>query len=142
MAWRSSKYSKDATQRIHTTILAALGELGKFNGVDMATMKSTSPYSFNLANVSTQKMAAELKKMIDLGLVVKSVAKSGENRKYMLRSNYDELMQGSPEKASKFGYGDYRDHKELEEPEEEPFYNEEAVCRRIAKCECKYNPEW
>lgn len=149
MAWRSSKYSKSQSEKIHWTIFGALNELATFNGVDMNTMKTTPPYSFNLANVSTQKMAAELKKMIDMGVVVKSTGKSG-TRKYMLRSKYNELMKGGKLDPEEFGYGDYRDAQQRaaeqaaqEITDELTEEEEEEICRRLSLSSGpKYTPDW
>lgn len=149
MAWRSSKYSKAQSEKIHWTIFGALNELATFKGVDMNTMKTTPPYSLNLANVSTQKMAAELKKMIDMGIAVKSTGKGG-TRKYMLRTKYNELMKEGKLDPEEFGYGDYRDAQQraaeataeeiLDELTEE---EEEEICRRLSLSSgTKYTPDW
>lgn len=149
MAWRSSKYSKSQSDKIHWTIFGALNELATFSGVDMNTMKTTPPYSFNLANVTTQKMAAELKKMIDMGVAVKSTGKSG-TRKYMLRTKYNELMKEGKIDPDEFGYGDYRDAQKKaaeaaaqEITDELTDEEEDEICRRIRSYgRPKYEPEW
>ena len=60
--------------------------------------------------VTTQKIAAELKKLIDNGMVVKGVVR-GKTVKYMLRQTYLDLVEKGQLNSREFGYGDYRDNK-------------------------------
>ena len=111
-----SKYSKQEESSIRFNILEALQELAKFNGIDINTIKTTNPYALVLNGVTSQKVAAELKKLIDAGMVVKEIVR-GKTVRYMLRESYLALQkEGKVEKA--YGYGDYRD-KKVEEEEEE-----------------------
>lgn len=131
-----SKYSEEKSSEIRYNIMGALDELAISSGIDISTMQRTSPYSFVLASIPSQKIAAELKKMIDMGLVVKSIAK-GHTVKYMLRGQYDDLFKNGAITIEKFGYGDYRDNKEEEE-------EERLICARIAASSYrdKYEPMW
>ena len=66
-------------------------------------------------------MAAELKKLIDNGMVVKGTVR-GRTVKYMLRQTYKDLIADGQLSAKEFGYGDYRDSQpkaEYEESDEE-----------------------
>lgn len=134
----NSKYTEQKNSAIRFNIIGALGELAKFRGVDINTIKTTSPYSYELSNVTSQKIAAEMKKLIDYGMVVKGVTK-GQTVKYMLRSTYTELMNEGKLKSKEFGYGDYRDlQKEEDEDEEEKELKEsEEICRRLISSQHK-----
>ena len=116
---KNDKYSKETNSAIRFNIIGALQELANFNGVDINTIKTTSPYSYELNQVTSQKIAAELKKMIDLGLVVKGKTK-GRTVKYMLRDRYELLIEDKKIDDKSYGYGDYRDD-----------YDEDAVSNRI-----------
>lgn len=135
MSYRKSSYSEQKNSAIRFNIMGALGELAKFSGVDINTIKTTSPYSYELSNVTSQKIAAEMKKLIDYGMVVKGATK-GQTVKYMLRSTYTELMNEGKLKPKEFGYGDYRDlQKEAEEEKE--LKESEEVCRRLISSQYK-----
>ena len=138
-----SKYSKETNSSIRYSIIGALQDLATFNGIDINTMRNTAPYSIELSKVTSQKIAAELKKLIDLGMVVKEVAR-GKTVKYMLRSNYTSLVEEGEVKAGKFGYGDYRDEKPSPVIEEFTEEEERLLCERIdgAQCRVKYAPMW
>ena len=116
---KNDKYSKETNSAIRFNIIGALQELANFNGVDINTIKTTSPYSYELNQVTSQKIAAELKKMIDLGLVVKGKTK-GKTVKYMLRDRYESLIEDKKIDDKSYGYGDYRDD-----------YDEDVVSNRI-----------
>lgn len=123
MSYRKSSYSEQKNSTIRFNIIGALDELAKFNGVDITTIKNTSPYSYELSNISSQKIAAEMKKLIDYGVVVKESAR-GKTVKYMLRSTYTELMEEGKMHSNQFGFGDYRDEDIIED--------ETSLCARIA----------
>lgn len=133
MHYRNSRYTEQMNSEIRFNILSAIEELAKFRGIDINTIKTTSPYSLVLNNVTSQKIAAEIKKLIDYGMVVKGVAK-GKTVKYMLRSTYNELMKDGKIDKKEFGYGDYRDVKEKKEDEDAEC---EAICNRIAAASLK-----
>lgn len=123
-----SKYSKQEESSIRFNILEALQELAKFNGIDINTIKTTNPYALVLNGITSQKIAVELKRLIDSGMVVKEIAR-GQTVRYMLRENYLTLQEEG--KAKKvYGYGDYRDNKVEEEEEEEQEIN--LICTRLA----------
>lgn len=131
---KNKKYDEKINGTIRCNIIEALEELATFNGIDINTIKNTSPYSIELAQFSTQKIAAELKKLIDYGFVVKQLAK-GKTVKYMLRKTYEELQENKKE-IKEYGYGDYRDSKD-------DFYNEEEICYRILNTPSpQYKEEW
>lgn len=116
---RKTKTTAQKESAIRFNILAALQEMATFNGIDIQKIKTTEPYSFELNGLTSQKIASELKKLIDYGLVVKDVSK-GRTVKYMLRETYNKLMADNRTEIKKFGYGDYRDKvKEMEEQEQE-----------------------
>lgn len=119
---RKSNYTKEQNSTIRFNIIGALDELAKFNGVDITTIKNTSPYSYELSGVTSQKIAAEMKKLIDYGVVVKESSR-GKTVKYMLRSTYIELMEEGKMQSNQFGFGDYRD--------ESNFEDETSLCTRI-----------
>lgn len=122
----ASKYSKQEESTIRFNILEALDELGKFNGVTINTIKSTNPYALILNGITAQKVAVELNRLIDSGMVVKEINK-GKAVRYMLRENYIKLIeQGKEVEVKGYGYGDYRDNKEENEEEEV-----ELICTRI-----------
>ncbi len=77
----ASKYSAAQSSEIRFQIMDALQNLATFNGIDIATMQSTAPYSFKLNGVTSQKIMVELKKLIDSGMVVKGAAR-GDNEVY------------------------------------------------------------
>lgn len=106
--YRSSKYSAAKSSEIRFTIMTALDELASFNGVDLNTIKSTPPFSLALEGVTTQKMAAEIKKLIDSGMIVKGIVR-GRTVRYMMRTTYNELLKSGKITERSFGYGDYRD---------------------------------
>lgn len=133
MHYRNSRYTEQMNSEIRFNILSAIEELAKFRGIDINTIKTTSPYSLVLNNVTSQKIAAEIKKLIDYGMVVKGVAK-GKTVKYMLRSTYNELMKDGKIDGKEFGYGDYRDVKKKKEDEDAEC---EAICNRIAAASLK-----
>lgn len=137
-----SKYSKEQNSSIRYGIVAALQDLATFNGIDINTMQNTPPYSMELSKITSQKIAAELKKLIDLGMVVKEVEK-GQRVKYMLRSTYNQLIDEGKIKK-KFGYGDYRDEKPPVISDELTKGEEAEICERIngAQCRIKYEPMW
>lgn len=108
-----SKYSKQQESTIRFNIMEALQNLAKFQGIDIETMKSTAPYSYELSKVTSQKVSAELKKLVDYGLVVRDRAR-GKTVKYMLRGTYEDLMKGE-DSDDNYGYGDYRDEVEPSE---------------------------
>lgn len=110
--YTAGKYSKQKEGEIRYNILAALQELATFNGVDIGTIKETPPYSLALNGVTSQKIAAEMKKFIDNGMVVKGTVR-GKTVKYMLRQTYLDLdlVEKGQLDSRKFGYGDYRDNK-------------------------------
>lgn len=133
MHYRNSRYTEQMNSEIRFNILSAIEELAKFRGIDINTIKTTSPYSLVLNNVTSQKIAAEIKKLIDYGMVVKGVAK-GKTVKYMLRSTYNELMKDGKIDGKEFGYGDYRDVKKKKEDEDAEC---EEICNRIAAASLK-----
>lgn len=135
----TSRYSKEKTNSIRFNILMALDELAKFNGIDINTIKNTPPYSSELRGVTSQKIAAELKKLIDSGMVVKGIVR-GKTVKYMLRDTYNNLKI-SGEEIEDFGYGDYRDNQPKVEYEEE---ESNIVCERIrlSATRNKYEEMW
>lgn len=137
---KSSRYSVQEASEIRYNIMGALDELAIYSGIDIKTMQTTAPYSFVLNGVTSQKIAAELKKMIDIGLVVKETAKN-KTVKYMLKSQYDALFEEGKVSIERFGYGDYRDNKKQEEEDEE---KEEGVCARIAATagRTRYSDMW
>lgn len=121
-----SRYSKQEESSIRFSVLEALQELAKFNGIDINTIKTTNPYSLVLNGVTSQKIAVELRKLIDSGMVVKEVAR-GKTVKYMLRENYVALQEeGQISKI--YGYGDYRDNKVKDKNDEEEI---NIICTRI-----------
>ena len=128
--YTAGKYSKQKESEIRYNILAALQELATFNGVDINTIKETPPYSLALNGVTTQKMAAELKKLIDNGMVVKGTVR-GRTVKYMLRQTYKDLIADGQLSAKEFGYGDYRDSQPKAEYEESDEEVSEKTCERI-----------
>lgn len=138
--YTAGKYSKQRESEIRYNILAALQELATFNGIDINTIKETPPYSLALNGVTTQKMAAELKKLIDNGMVVKGTVR-GRTVKYMLRQTYKDLIEDGKLSAREFGYGDYRDIPKVEEDDEAV---SEAICERIRLCATrnKYEEMW
>ena len=136
--YNKSKYSIEQSSKIRFNILEALNELATFKGIDIRTMQTTSPYSITLNEISCQKIAQELKKMIDVGMVVKEIQK-GTTVKYMLRARYNELYAENKIKKNSYGYGDYRDEKEEDDPEVI-----EKTCAKIvaAALRPKYEPMW
>lgn len=135
---RKTKTSIQKESAIRFNILAALQELATFNGIDIQKIKTTEPYSFELNGLTSQKIASELKKLIDYGLVVKEVAR-GQTVKYMLRDTYNKLKKDDLKSIKKFGYGDYRDTIEQVEQDES-----EKVCQRIkySANRTKYEDMW
>lgn len=133
-----SKTNARKESAIRFNILAALQEMATFNGIDIQKIKTTEPYSFELNGLTSQKIASELKKLIDYGLVVKEVAR-GQTVKYMLRDTYEKLLKDNRKDIKKFGYGDYRDDVEKMEAEES-----EKTCQRIsyAANRPKYQEMW
>ena len=133
-----SKTTAQKESAIRFNILAALQEMATFNGIDIQKIKTTEPYSFELNGLTSQKIASELKKLIDYGLVVKEVAK-GQTVKYMLRDTYEKLLKDNRKDIKKFGYGDYRDDVEKMEVAES-----EKTCQRIsyAANRPKYQEMW
>lgn len=133
-----SKTNAQKESAIRFNILAALQEMATFNGIDIQKIKTTEPYSFELNGLTSQKIASELKKLIDYGLVVKEVAR-GQTVKYMLRDTYEKLLKDNRKDIKKFGYGDYRDDVEKMEVEES-----EKTCQRIscAANRPKYKEMW
>lgn len=123
----SSKYSKQEESSIRFNILEALDELAKFNGIDINTIKTTNPYSLVLNGVTSQKIAVELRKLIDAGMVVKEATR-GQTVRYMLRENYISLIEDG-ESEKKYGYGDYRDNKVDDSYDDEERIN--IICTRI-----------
>lgn len=141
--YTAGKYSKQRESEIRYNILAALQELATFNGIDINTIKETPPYSLALNGVTTQKMAAELKKLIDNGMVVKGTVR-GRTVKYMLRQTYKDLIEDGKLNAREFGYGDYRDIPKVEVEEDDDEAVSEAICERIRLCATrnKYEEMW
>ena len=144
--YTASKYSKQKESEIRFNIITALQKLATFNGVDINTIKETYPYSMSLQGVTTQKIAAEMKKLIDGGLVVKGIVR-GRTVKYMLRETYKELIKDGKIDCKEFGYGDYRDNLKYEEDmteEEREEKESEEVCRRIrlSGSRKKYKEMW
>lgn len=137
---KKSKYSEDFNNKIRYNIVAALDDLAQFNGVDINTMKNSPPYSLELSKVTSQKIASELKKLIDYGMVVKGVVK-GKTVKYMLRTTYNDLIEQGKITQQSFGYGDYRDKRKNEE---QPKKEEGYVSQRILtlKEKKKYPDMW
>lgn len=133
-----SKTNAQKESAIRFNILAALQEMATFNGIDIQKIKTTEPYSFELNGLTSQKIASELKKLIDYGLVVKEVAR-GQTVKYMLRDTYEKLLKDNRKDIKKFGYGDYRDDVEKMGAEES-----EKTCQRIsfAANRPKYQEMW
>lgn len=133
-----SKTNAQKESAIRFNILAALQEMATFNGIDIQKIKTTEPYSFELNGLTSQKIASELKKLIDYGLVVKEVAR-GQTVKYMLRDTYEKLLKDNRKDIKKFGYGDYRDDVESMEAAES-----EKICQRIscAANRPKYQEMW
>ena len=136
--YNKSKYSANQSSQIRFNIMDALNELATFRGIDIKTMQTTAPYSIVLNSVTSQKMAQELKKMIDMGIVVKEVQK-GKTVKYMLRARYNELYTQNKIEKKSYGFGDYRDNKPDDDPEVV-----EGVCEKIiaAALRPKYEPMW
>lgn len=129
--YTTGKYSKQKESEIRYNILAALQELATFNGIDINTIKETSPYCFALSGVTSQKIAQELKKLIESGMVVKGTVR-GRTVKYMLRQTYLDLIDEGRLDAREFGYGDYRDNQpKLQYDEEENEEESEEICERI-----------
>ena len=144
--YTAGKYSKQKESEIRFNIITALQKLATFNGVDINTIKETYPYSMSLQGVTTQKIAAEMKKLIDGGLVVKGIVR-GRTVKYMLRETYKELIKDGKIDCKEFGYGDYRDNLKYEEDmteEEREEKESEEVCRRIqlSGSRKKYKEMW
>ena len=143
MAYRTrSKYSSQQSSEIRFNMLAALQELATFNGIDINTMKTTPPYATALYKVPSQKMAAELKKLIDTGMVVKSIAR-GKTVKYMLKDNYKKLLDDGKVGNREFGYGDYRDTKEEDFGEDDEEISQ-RICERIllSATRTRYEEMW
>lgn len=138
--YRSSRYSSQQSSEIRYSMMAAMQELATFTGIDIKTMQNTPPYSTVLNKVTSQKMASELKKLIDTGMVVKGVTR-GKTVKYMLRDTYSKLIKDKGITNRSFGYGDYRDNQDEEEIEIEL---SERVCDRISLCATKnkYDEMW
>lgn len=141
------RYTKQQESEIRFNILSALQEMAQFNGIDINTIKSTPPYSFLLSEITSQKIAAELRKLIDSGMVVKGVVR-GKPVRYMLRQTYIDLVKGGDLDKKEFGYGDYRDSQvdaskpqELEKMTEE---ESETVCNRIllSAARTQYKEMW
>lgn len=132
----NSKYTEQKNSTIRFNIIGALEELATFSGIDIYTIKTTSPYSIELEGITSQKIAVEMKKLIDYGMVVKETSKG--KTKYMLRSTYNDLIESGDIENGQFGYGDYRDHKPKDD------YNEEEMCRRISFSinRTKYEDMW
>lgn len=126
--YSAGKYSKQKESEIRYNILAALQELATFSGIDINTIKETPPYSFALEGVTTQKIAAELKKLIEYRMVVKGTVR-GRTVKYMLKETYDKLIEEGKMSSKEFGYGDYRDNQPKVEYDEEE--ESDKVCNRI-----------
>lgn len=139
--YTAGKYSKQKEGEIRYNILAALQELATFNGVDIGTIKETPPYSLALNGVTPQKIAAEMKKFIDNGMVVKGTIR-GKTVKYMLRQTYNDLLEEGKISSKEFGYGDYRDNQPKVEYDEEE--ESDAVCERIrlSATRNKYEEMW
>lgn len=110
---KTSKYDERQNSTIRCNVVAALEELAVQRGIDIKTMKETQPYAIELGQFSSQKIASEIKKLVDCGMVVKSTPTKG-TMKYMLRDKYDEMMLKNSE-SSKYGYGDYRDSSDESE---------------------------
>ena len=104
---KTSKYDERQNSTIRCNVVAALEELAVQRGIDIKTMKETQPYAIELGQFSSQKIASEIKKLVDCGMVVKSTPTKG-TMKYMLRDKYEEMMSQN-NVNSKYGYGDYRD---------------------------------
>lgn len=136
--YSKSKYSAEKSSEIRFNIIGALDELAVNKGIDIKTMQTTSPYSLVLNGITSQKISQELKKMVDSGLVVKQSAR-GQTMKYMLRAQYTALFEQGKITIEKFGYGDYRDNKEVSDEE-----LSESVCARIvsAVTRKKYEFMW
>lgn len=119
------EYKPEINREIQANILAGLDELATYNGVSIRQLTTTAPYSICLSQVTSQKIMWELKKMVDMGLVVRSDL--GNPVKYMLTQQYNELKKGS--KASPFS--------SLEE-------TDETICERIlaTKTRKKYKFDW
>lgn len=128
--YTTGKYSKQKESEIRYNIITALQELATFSGIDINTIKETYPYSLVLSGVTAQKIAAEMKKLIDGGIVVKGAVK-GKTVKYMLRTIYTELIKEGKMTTKEFGYGDYRDELKYVEDDEEA--ETEAVCERLRR---------
>lgn len=133
--YSTKKYSKEKEGEIRCSIFSALQDLATFNGIDINTMKETPPYSLDLQGVTTQKIAAELKKMIEHGIVVKGVVR-GRTVKYMLRQTYEDLVSKGELSPKDFGYGDYRDNRPKVEYEDDDddyddYDEDNDVCIRI-----------
>lgn len=126
--YSAGKYSKQKESEIRYNILAALQELATFSGIDINTIKETPPYSLALEGVTTQKIAAELKKLIEYRMVVKGTVR-GRTVKYMLKETYDKLTEEGKMSSKEFGYGDYRDNQPKVEYNEEE--ESDKVCNRI-----------
>lgn len=135
------KYSTQKSSEIRYNVEMALQELATFTGIDIKKMQTTPPYSMVLNGITSQKISAELKKLIDLGIVVKEVAK-GKTVKYMLKTTYDELFKQGKIEAKRFGYGDYRDNKKPEVPKKTDEEISEEICKRIALHKKKYEDMW
>ena len=136
--YRNSRYSSQQSSEIRYNMMAAMQELATFTGIDIKTMQNTPPYSTVLSKVTYQKMASELKKLIDTGMVVKGVTR-GKTVKYMLRDTYSKLIKDKGITNRSFGYGDYRDN-----PDEEEIELSERICDRISLCATKnkYDEMW
>lgn len=154
MAYKSSaKYTATKNATIQQNVMAAIQELAHYNGVDIQTIKDTTPYSIALQGVTTQKIASTIKKMIDIGVLVKG-SRPNHTMKYMMRSRYEQLLKDGYTPEEKYGYLDYRDRpeykvaqeelrQEREESEElsEEEFNELAKQLRMMK-KPKHKPEW
>lgn len=142
------KYNAQKSSEIRYNIEMALLELATFSGVDIKKIQTTPPYAMVLNNITSQKIAAELKKLVDMGIVVKEVAR-GKTVKYMLKSTYDELFKAGKIQTKQFGYCDYRDNQKAEilgdkedDEDEDNVEMDEAVLKKLQLFNKKYEYMW
>lgn len=135
--YTTKRYSEQKENEIRCSIIAALKELANFNGIDINTIKTTAPYSLSLCTVTSQKMASELKKLIDEGIVVKEAAK-GHTVKYMLKQTYQNLINDKKFSDPKVVHKDYLDKNFLTEEENK------KICFKIklSSERIKYDEMW
>ena len=118
---RASRYSAETSSLIRFNVMQAIEELAQFNGVDIETIKTSEPYCITLSSVTSQKIAQEIKKLVDSGMVVRSNKTSP--MRYMAKERHERLVKDGYTLTEKYGFGDYRDSadfKVFSKVEDEP----------------------